>query len=122
MDNHICLHEEQILSQSKTIERLDAELSYKKERLDDLKEDNRRMEEKLDEIKNCMNKIVTKSKSDDAELDKRLTAIETEQKVIKEMQDKNRADTNLKLYFIVVIFTVVSVVIGLISFYLSYIR
>ena len=119
---HECLHEEQILNQSKTIERLDAELSYKKERLDDLKEDNRRMEEKLDEIKDCMNKIVTKSKSDDAELDKRLTAIETEQKVIKEVQDKNRADTNLKLYFIVVIFTVVSVVIGLISFYLSYIR
>ena len=122
MESHTCLHEEQILNQSKTIERLDAELYYKKERLDDLKEDNRRMEEKLDEIKDCMNKIVTKSKSDDAELDKRLTAIETEQKVIKEVQDKNRADTNLKLYVIVVIFTVISVVIGLVSFYLSYIR
>ena len=119
---HECLHEEQILNQSKTIERLDAELSYKKERLDDLKEDNRRMETKIDDIKDCMNKLMLKSKTDDDQLQNRLTAIETEQKVIKEMQDKNRADTNLKLYFIVVIFTVVSVVIGLISFYLSYIR
>lgn len=121
-ENHKCLHEERILSQSKAIERLDAELIYKKERLDDLKEDNRRMEEKIDEIKNCLNKVVVKSKTDDDKLERRLVAIETEQKVIKELQDQNRADTNLKLTVITVVFGAISLLIGGLSIYLTMIK
>ena len=58
MDNHSCLHEEQFLGQSRAIERLEAELNYKKEKLDDLKEDNHRMEQKLDD----MNAAIEKNK------------------------------------------------------------
>ena len=64
---HECLHEEQIMGQSRTIERLDAELSYKKQRLDEIKEDNRRMEEKIDDIKEDLNELILKSKSDDVD-------------------------------------------------------
>lgn len=110
-----CIYEEQILGQSRTIERLNAELEYKKEKLDGLREDNRRMEEKIDEIKDCVNELILKSKSDDDKLERRLIAIETEQKVIKEVTDKNRADNNLKL-------VAVTVVLALLTFYFNFIK
>lgn len=110
-----CVHEQQIQSQSRIIERLDAELGYKKERLDDLKEDNRRMEEKIDDIKDCVNEIILKSKTDDEVLDKRILALETRQKVQDEMIEKNRADNNIKLYVIVVVFAVL-------TFYFNFVK
>jgi hypothetical protein len=106
-DTHTCLHEEEIINQSRIIERMSAELSYKKERLDDLKEDNKRMETKIDDIKECMDKIVIKSQSDDNKLEKRLVAIETEQKVSKEA-------TNKKLVVIVLILTVITIIVNII--------
>ena len=105
---HACLHEEQLQGQSRAIERMNAELSYKKERLDDLKEDNRRMEEKIDDIKECIDKIVLKSQSDDNKLEKRLVAIETEQKVMKSEQNKKIA--------------IVGVILAILTFYFNYLR
>ena len=105
---HDCLYEEQIHGQSRAIERLDAALSYKKEKLNDLKDDNRRMEEKLDDIQECLNKIVLKSTTDDEQLNNRLIAIETEQRVIKETADRNRADSNLKIAAVTVVFCILT--------------
>ena len=105
---HNCIHEEQIQNQSRIIERINAELNYKKERLDELKEDNKRMEEKIDDIKECMDKIVLKSTTDDSKLEKRLVAIETEQKVMKSEQNKKIA--------------IVGVVLALLTFYFNYLR
>jgi len=88
--NHDCIHEEQFIGQSRAIERLDAELHYKKERLDELKKDNERMEKKLDEIKKCVNEIILASKRDDDRLkdfinnqNNRITALETTNKTLK---------------------------------------
>ena len=85
-----CIHEEQFIGQSRAIERLDAELHYKKERLDELKKDNERMEKKLDEIKKCVNEIILASKRDDDRLkdfinnqNNRITALETTNKTLK---------------------------------------
>ena len=89
---------------------------YEIEKIDDLKEDNKRMEDKIDDIKNCLNKLVVKSKSDDDKLERRLVAIETEQKVIKELTEKNRADFNVKLTIITVLFGAISLFLGLYSF------
>lgn len=129
-DKHKCLHEEQFLGQSRAIEKLNAEMNYKKEKLDDLKEDNRRMEEKIDDIKECINELVVKSKTDDdrlekrfvameTDLDKRLVKIETEQKVLKEQEKKNRENTNLKLTIVTIVFAAISLLIGGISIYVS---
>ena len=115
MDNFHCLHEEQFLGQSRAIEKLNAEMTYKKEKLDDLKEDNRRMEEKIDKLTESVNDLVLQSKTDDDKLELRLKAIETEQKVIKEQQDKNRADFNTRL-------VIVTVILGLLSFYFNYLK
>ena len=87
---HICIHEEQFIGQSRAIERLDTELGYKKEKLDELKKDNERMDKKLDEIKNCVNKLILASKRDDDKLkdiineqNSRLTALETTNRTLK---------------------------------------
>ena len=105
---HDCIHEDMLLSHNRTIERLDAEMDYKKEKLDDLKESNKRMEEKIDEIKESVNEIILKSQTDDDKLDKRILAIETEQQVQRELTEKNRADFNTKLSIITIIFLVLT--------------
>ena len=107
-NEYTCIHEEQIQGQSRAIERLDAELSYKKEKLDDIKIDNRRMEEKIDDIKECVNELILKSKTDDEVLDKRILALETRQQVQDDLIEKNRAENNLKLYVVIVVFAVLT--------------
>ena len=88
--NHECIHEEQLIGQSRAIERLDAELNYKKERLDDLKRDNEKIQDTLNQINKCVNKIVLASKRDDDRLktiiyeqDNRITALETTNSTLK---------------------------------------
>ena len=82
MTEHTCLHEEQLNGQSRAIERLSAELDYKKERLDDLKEDNRRMEEKIDNLNRVMTDFVGTSNAKDSKLEVRLAAIEEKENQI----------------------------------------
>ncbi len=104
---HECLHEEQILGQSRKIERLGAELEYKKERLDELKEDNKRMESKLDDLSKDINNFINTSDAKDTKLDLRLTKIETrmeeQEKALKTAEQKrkeyeNKAEQKRKEY------------------------
>lgn len=127
----VCLHEEQFLGQSRAIERLEAELNYKKEKLDDLKEDNRRMEEKIDEIKECVNELILKSKTDDDKIEKqftkiekdlndRITKIETRQDVLDEQDKKNRAETNLKIAIVALFFGATTTILAILTFILTH--
>ena len=97
MEHSACLHEEQLQGQSRAIERIDAELSYKKERLDELKEDNRRMEEKLDDIKDCLNKIQVASNKNDSVLEARLVAMETKIDDLEEKVDETKKTLDAKI-------------------------
>lgn len=92
-ESHNCVFEEQIQGQSRVIERLEAELMFKKEKLDDLKEDNRRMEEKIDSICDNVNKLIRQSDSRDSQLEIRLTAIEQRQMDMegKRIEDKKES-------------------------------
>lgn len=103
-----CIREEQIQGQSRAIERLDAELSYKKERLDDLKEDNRRMERKLDNLSKDISDFISESDSKDSALNERLIKIETRQEVQDEATKKNREDFKLWLSIITIVFIVLT--------------
>ena len=105
---HECLHEEQIIGQSRTIERLDAELSYKKQRLDEIKADSKRMEDKIDDIKEDLNKLILQSKSDDDKIENRLTALETEQKVMEKENNKKIA--------------IIGVILAILTFYCNYLK
>ena len=106
--NHECIHEDQIQGQGRAIERLDAELAYKKERLDDLKEDNRRMEKKLDDLSNDISKFISQSDSKDYALNERLIKIETRQEVQDEATKKNRDDFKLWLSIVAIIFAILT--------------
>ena len=82
-NTHACIHEAEIIGQSRKIERLDTELGYKKERLDELKDytkelkaDNDRIEEKIDDIKDCVKDIINDQNN-------RLTALETTNRTLK---------------------------------------
>lgn len=106
--NYSCIHEEMLQKHNVKITALEKELSYKKERLDELKEDNKRMENKIDDIKESVNKIIMASKSDDDKLDKRLTKIETRLQTQEEISRDNKDDFNLKLGVVTVIFIVLT--------------
>ena len=96
-DNHKCLHEDQLSGQSRAIERLSAELDYKKERLDDLKEDNRRMEKKIDDIGTDLTNFINTSNSNDGVLDNRIVRIETRLDENEKATKDNRAEFNKKI-------------------------
>ena len=114
-EEHVCLHENQIQEQSIALGKLDAEMTYKKEKLDDLKEDNRRMEKKIDDLSTNINDFINESDSKDYALNERLIKIETRQEVQDEATKKNRDDTKLWLAIITLIF-------GALTFYFNFMR
>ena len=109
--DYTCIHEEQIQGQSRAIERLNAELSYKKEKFDDIKAVNNRMEKKIDNLQECMNKIMLKSTTDDEKLNNRLTAIETRLDTQEKTTKENRDDTNLKIGILGVVLVIIDFII-----------
>lgn len=113
MSNHDCLHEEQLIGQSRAIERLSAELNFKKERLDELKDSNKRMEDKIDKLNSNFDKFMRESDAFDGELDNRITALETEQNNIKETMKNNKADTDARATRIISIVAVCLTAFGL---------
>ena len=106
-----CYHEELIQSQARRMERIEAELSYKREKLDVLKEDNRRMEEKIDNLQDCMNKLMLKSTSDDDKIQNEITAIKTRLDTQEKATRDNRDDTNLKLAVLGIILVIIDLVL-----------
>lgn len=110
-----CLHEEQIQGQSRAIERLDAELDYKKEKLGDLKESNRRVEEQIRILSENIANFINESNTKDYELNNRLIRIETRLDAQDKATKNNRDDFKLWLAIVGVVFTAV-------TFYFSYMR
>lgn len=118
MVEHNCLHEDQLMGQSRAIERLNAELDYKKERLDELKESNKRMEDKIDNMNEKLGDFITKSDSKDYQLDNRLIKIETrldeQEKATKKVHDfqkENREKTNLKIAIVGVVVAIIAIIV-----------
>lgn len=110
-----CMHENLLQDHSLKIASLEKEIIFKKERLDDFKKDNERMETKIDEIKESVNKIILASKNDDDKLDRRLLKIETRLATQEKLQKDNKDDFNIKL-------TVITVIFLALTFYFNYIH
>lgn len=123
VETHNCLYEEQIHGQSRVIERLEAELNFKREKLDDLKEDNRRMEEKIDNICESVSKLIRQSDSKDSQLEIRLTAIEQKQKDIEKKRIEEKKENNARINRLLVAFglglTCITIVLDLIFHFLG---
>ena len=99
-----CIHEELLQDHSLKITALEKEVSFKKEKLDDLKRDIERIETKVDGIGDSVNKIILASKGDDDKLDKRLLKIETRLETQEKLQKDSRDDFNLKLGVVTLLF------------------
>lgn len=101
-------HEEQIQENSKKIAELEAKNGFKAQRINDLIEDNRRIEAKIDNLTNTVNKVMLNSIKDDNNLNQRVTTLETtiktqndtikqfEEKARKQ-RDEDRSKMNLRL-------------------------
>ena len=118
-----CIKESQIQGQSRKIAELEAHASFKDKRIDNILEDNKRMEDKLDKLTDTVNQIMLKSEKGDTELNQRLKALED---AVKEMNKDNlnqrvtalesSRDNTYKLFGLAVI------VLGVLEFILKYVK
>lgn len=122
MTTHECIHEEQIMGQSRALERLDAELKYKKERLDDLKEDNKRIETKIDNLGTDINKFISQSDAKDSKLDLRLTKIETKMDEQDKKINENKQESRDKIQKLAAAVGIIALIIAFMNFILPLMR
>lgn len=87
-------HEEQIQENAKKIAELEAKNGFKAQRINDLIEDNRRIESKIDNLTDTVNKVMLNSIKDDNNLNQRVTTLETtiktQEDTIKKFEEKAR--------------------------------
>ena len=123
--NGVCLEKDQLQEHSKELAELEAKSHYKQERINELIENNKRIESKIDNLTQTVNAMMVASIKDDNDLKNRVTAletkIETQDEIISQYDEKSRKEreedrqkTNLYLGFI-------TVGIGVLSFILAYV-
>ena len=118
-------HEEQIQENAKKIAELEAKNGFKAQRINELIEDNKRIESKIDNLTESVNKSILASVQGDSDLKERVLALETkadtQEKLLREYEEKarkqrdeDRSKTNLRMGYI-------TVGIAIFSFILTYI-
>lgn len=118
-------HESQIQENSRKIAELETRADYKELRINELIENNKRIEAKLDNLADTLNGVVVNSIRDDNDLKNRVvqleTKLETQEEVIakykkenKEQRDEDRQKLNTRL-------SVISVGLALLVFILTYV-
>ena len=111
--NYECIHEEQIQGQSRKLEALEVRVDYKHQRLDELNERIEKMDKKIDKLNDNVNKLILQSKTDDTELDKRLTSIETELALQKQKRIDDHNSTMRRIAYWGVVLTIVTLLINI---------
>lgn len=106
-ENMPCIqHEEQIQENARKIAELGTEVRFKKKRIDDLYIKMEKMETKIDNINENVNKIVQSSIQSDNALEIRLAKIETDMKNQKDEQHR-------KLVWIGIGLTIITIMINI---------
>jgi len=80
---HICPHEEEFQNYGKKIAELEAHVNYKDKRIDELIEDQKKLDDKMDKIGDKIDTIMMKSIQGDNDVNQRVTSLETTVKVLK---------------------------------------
>ena len=126
MNNETCLqHEEQIQELARKTAELEAHANFKEQRISELIEDNKRIEGKIDNLTDTVNKVMLNSIRDDNDLKQRVLTLETksdtQEKLLKEYEakakkqrDDERARTNQYL-------SGIGVAIAILSFVFAYV-
>jgi len=109
-----CIHESLIQSHSTDIESLKTRADYKDKRLDDLDLKIEKMNEKLDKMNDNINKLIQASMKSDADLEKRLIAMETKIAENDKAVQDNRNRFTIILSMVVVFFTALTFIFNFI--------
>ena len=124
MNNETCLHEEQIQELARKTAELEAHANFKEQRISELIEDNKRIEGKIDNLTDTVNKVMLNSIRDDNDLNQRVLTLETksdtQEKLLNEYEEKarkqrdeDRAKNNQNIAIIGLVMTGVSLIIAL---------
>lgn len=116
-------HEEQIQKNARKIAELEAHASFKEQRITELIEDNKRIEAKIDNLTETVNKVMLNSISGDNDLKQRVLTLETksdtQEKLLKEYEEKQRKQRdedrqkqNLRIAYLGVGLTGLSIVLA----------
>lgn len=81
--NHICIIEKQVNQLQVDVAELKTRIDYKHQRIDELKQSIDEIDKKIDKIDHCLSKLKMQSKSDDFNIDSRVTKLENTQNVLK---------------------------------------
>lgn len=96
--NYICIKEDKLAE-------LDAEISFKQKRLNDIDHKIERMDEKIDRLNDSINKLIVKSQQDDNLIERRLVAMETKLKENEKAVQENRNRFTMIISLITIFFT-----------------
>lgn len=91
-----CLHEDQIMGQSRKLAELEAQAKYKKEQIKEIKDDLKDMDKKIDNIDKNVNKLILHSETNDAQLENRLESIETRLDLYETFMKETKNDNNTR--------------------------
>ena len=123
-ENQCIQHEEQIQELSRKTAELEAHAGFKEQRISELIEDNKRIEGKIDNLTDTVNKVMLNSIRDDNDLNQRVLTLETksdtQEKLLNEYEEKarkqrdeDRAKNNQNIAIIGLVMTGVSLIIAL---------
>ena len=122
--NETCLqHEEQIQELSRKTAELEAHASFKEQRIMEIIDDNKRIEGKIDNLTDTVNKVMLNSIKDDNSLNQRVLALETKQQthddLLKEFEEKqikqrkeDREKQNLRIAYLGLGLTGLSIILA----------
>lgn len=84
-NSQVCLHEDQIQNHSLEITELQTEIRFKKEKIDQIIDDQKKMSDKIDTLIETVNTMQMKSIMGDDDLKNRVTSIESELSTVRWM-------------------------------------
>lgn len=96
--NYICIKEDKLAE-------LEAEVTFKQKRLDDIDRKIEKMDEKMDQLNESINKLIVKSQQDDNLIERRLVAMETKLHENEKAVQENRNRFTMIISLITIFFT-----------------
>ena len=116
-------HEEQIQELARKTAELEAHASFKEQRIMEIIDDNKRIEGKIDNLTDTVNKVMLNSIKDDNSLNQRVLALETKQQthddLLKEFEEKrikerkeDREKQNLRIAYLGIGLTILSILLA----------
>lgn len=111
---HECLHEEQILGQSRKIESLETRANYKEDVIKELKTDIKELKESMDSLDKTINEYIIQSIKDDNTLKEYINSLENRVTSLESRQDT--------IYKLLIATPAIIALLGVIAIYINYIN